>query len=384
MVSDMNLAEARQKCPDLVAVERGGKMTCVHIDAPYCRHAAHLFCVFYQPLTGGVARRIDEPAGGPETVPLSEAGSTVDAASETPAGSSLLTCPPAESPAVLLPEAPALEPPDERAPQDGDRARRPRLSVSAVQCFSTCRRKYKIFYLDRLRPRLDPQALVISRLFDRGLQPIIQTGNWSPAGLAMTAEDREIIGTDGEAKLFASLDGFRDHATLKPTNGVCQYPVTFQWCGEGAKGYLDYWDQSRTVWEFKFTTEVEICPARYKLQMAIYARATGAQRIIYYPIRKPEQQRKKTETSDQFSQRIRDDIARRPGHYYQPREYQPSELWVYLDDLTPLQIRAALENGKLEDFPHNWSACDYFSGCEFQPICQSGGLVDDALFTRKP
>ena len=382
----MILAEARALCPDIVAIERDDKMTCLHIAAPYCKHPAHFFCVFYVPLTGGIVRRNDEPVAAPMPQPLvaladeghEEAGQ-LSVPSPAAAGSFLE---PAESSAVLVPEAPALEPPS--AAEDGVRPRSPRLSFSAAKSWRTCPMLYNLRYIQRWTPLLEAPALVLSRLYDRGMQPIIQTGRWCLADLALTDTDRETLGTDGLAKLYASLDGFRDCAELKPADGVCQYPIRFRWCGENAIGYADYWSQPhKTIWEFKFLADIEVCPASYKMQMATYARALKAERIIYYPIRKPELRLKKGESSDDFQRRIITDIAKRPGHYYQPREYQPAELAVYLDDITPLEIRRAIENGKAEDFPRNWGACDMYTGCEFLPMCQSGGLVDEALYRRK-
>ena len=57
----MKLEEARARCPDILMVEKSGRNTCAHLEKPYCRLPSRLFCVFYEQLTGGGARRIDEP-----------------------------------------------------------------------------------------------------------------------------------------------------------------------------------------------------------------------------------------------------------------------------------------------------------------------------------
>jgi len=78
----MKLADAKAQCPDILMIEKAGRNTCAHLEKPYCRLPSRLFCVFYKPLTGGVARRIDEPVAAP-------AASLTDGGNAAPLGSSV-------------------------------------------------------------------------------------------------------------------------------------------------------------------------------------------------------------------------------------------------------------------------------------------------------
>ena len=415
----MKLADAKAQCQDILMIEKAGRNTCAHLEKPYCRLPSRLFCVFYKPLTGGVARRIDEPVAAPaasltdggnaaplgssvaatgSSLPHDEppapgsdiAGTEVPAAIGIGAGGSLrpATAPQglpetAEARELLAPEVPALEPPPLPARDGEPRAFRP--SITSVGTYSACPRRFRLRYIDRWRPKMDGPALVVSRLFDRGLNALHGSGSWSLADLAATPEEQECIGSIGLVTVAACLDGYRDHAPTKPPKiGGVQFRFQFPWGSyPEAFGIADFWDsETRTLWEYKFVRDADELSMRYRFQMAVYARALKAESIIYYPIRKPALKLGKAESADKFASRVAADIERRPGHYFCPRRYVPGDFASIDTDQALTHLEAALEDTRPEVWFQNWSACDGPMPCDFLPICQAGGLVDEALYSR--
>lgn len=107
--------------------------------------------------------------------------------------------------------------------------------------------------------------------------------------------------------------------------------------------------------------------------------------VLYRILRKPQIRRGKTESIEQFLNRLEADIGARPEFYFMERKLYRSK-----HDLTDFE-KMIYEEAKLADnmagkgctYKHS-TACSVYGGCEYLPLCMGEAGAEALYETREP
>ena len=154
----------------------------------------------------------------------------------------------------------------------------------------------------------------------------------------------------------------------------------------GLKGIIDLYSNDK-IYDWKYTGS----PSSYSRL------STELQAIIYFMllpdvrqftlrlIRKPSLKIAKNENVEEFSERLLNDIKRRPAHYIENITFWRSEYNIPEKkgeiDIICNEIKSKVRNGSLENFYKEYT-CHYLSVCDYYSICNSGVISEDE-YTRR-
>jgi len=268
------------------------------------------------------------------------------------------------------------------------RRKNPQLSPSLLSTFS-CKRAYYYEYVLGLKPKLLNKTMLCGSIIHAEVQYIHTQNekfkNISESLLVKGYDAFEDTMIEDWLKIKAVTDIYKK--LYGETTGKCEIPVRSDDSRYNLKGVIDFIDSIGRIYDFKYTSR----PDNYtifttEIQAGLYLLLTNSSSIIFRLITKPLQQKKTSEHNDEFENRIREDIARRPGHYfkdvtfYKP-EYNFDALENYLEVITE-DIKELVGLG-IEHYYQNRKVCFAPSACDYLPICEAKGLIPEDAYIKR-
>jgi hypothetical protein len=302
---------------------------------------------------------------------------------------------------TVLEGLPELRPSDEINLVDQEnREGRASLSHSSLNTQLACHQRYAYQYVDRIEPIAKPAALRLGGAFAKATEtgdPADGVAKLSAEATVLTQEDQDRLTIDcaivtGAATAYLAAYGRRERREFgyrvrlrNPHTGA--YSRTFD-----LEGYADGLTDDWMLIEDKFVGRLEsVAIKRLKLdrQLALECygiwRATGQEitDVSYRFTRKPSIKQRKSETVEQFAERVEADYQERPEFYLHEESITrtaddlvriEAELWQWAQ-----QRRDA---AKAHIYPRNSSHCHDYGGCPFLPLCV-GDPDAPSLFKEK-
>lgn len=269
-----------------------------------------------------------------------------------------------------------------------DREGRKSLSHSSLNTQLACHQRYAYEYVDRIAPIVKPAGLRLGGAFAKATEtgdPADAVAKLSGEASIFTQEDEDKLTIDcaivtGAVTAYLKAYGRRQEKRefgyrvrlRNPDTGA--YSRTFD-----LEGYADGLTADWTLIEDKFVGKLDkVAIKRLKLdrQLALECygiwRATGHEitDVSYRFTRKPSIKQKKTETVEQFAERVEADYVDRPEFYLLEEPITrtaddlvriEAELWQWAAQRRDAS-RAAI-------YPRNSSHCHDYGGCPFLPLC---------------
>ncbi len=313
---------------------------------------------------------------------------------------------------------------------DNDNTRLQRLTTSQVKCFCTCRMRYKLEYVDMLKPVETPKALELGTLYHRGLEILLKTGSVDRAIAEMRKEIRydvdpvadeftfvtvkqmilaferssgwhewEIISIErpfevstGYAKrLLGKIDGI---ARFDGNNFLIEHKTTSQWGTDGST-YLHnlLWDEQSTNYLYAHNRMLEDGSIIVEAVRGVFYCIVEKPTIRPYKATPFEQRKYKKDGTLYANQHEADetpaDFECRLAEWYtaEPRVHThlvyrtPEEIAERIHDFNmTLKDIAACERD--ETFYRNPEACRILP-CPYRPKCLENSPDSDCLFVKK-
>ena len=249
------------------------------------------------------------------------------------------------------------------------------LTASAIRSYLTCPRKYEFSYVENIRRDYDSDALRFGSLFHNVFEWLDLDVPWDEicrrvaSGAASDVEAQQVL------RLTAAHHDYHDEYEVESTEHKWHQDIA----GVECRGMIDRVivlpDGRRAVQEYKTSGE-DISPGsmywkrlRMDIQVSMYLVASGADTIIYDVTRKPTIRQKKSETVQEYGERLTADVQSRPEYYFQRQEIARTDQDV-LDTLE--DIRGVDRLVSLGVYPRNTSACCRFGTCEYFELCSNG------------
>lgn len=282
-----------------------------------------------------------------------------------------------------------------------DREGRKALSHSSLNTQLACHQRYAYEYVDRIAPIVKPAGLRLGGAFAKATEtgdPEDGVAKLEGEASIFTQDDQDKLTTDSAivraaVKAYLKAYGRRERREFgyrvrlrNPDTGA--YSRTFD-----LEGYADGLTEGWELIEDKFVGKLDkVAIKRLKLdrQLALECygiwRATGEEitDISYRFTRKPSIKQKKSETVDEFAERVEADYEERPEFYLLEEPITRSA-----DDL--VRIEAELwqwaaqrrEAARARIFPRNSSHCHDYGGCPFLPLCVGDPDAPSLFKTRE-
>jgi hypothetical protein len=268
-----------------------------------------------------------------------------------------------------------------------DREGRASLSHSSLNTQLACHQRYAYSYVDKIEPISKAASLRLGGAFAKATEtgdPADGVAKLSGEATILTQEDQDRLTVDcaivtGAARAYLAAYGRRERREFgyrvrlrNPDTGA--YSRTFD-----LEGYADGLTDDWMLIEDKFVGQMQaVAIKRLKLdrQLALECygiwRATGHEitDVSYRFTRKPSIKQKKTETVEEYAERVEADYAERPEFYLVEEKITRSatdlvrieaELWQWA-----AQRREA---ARARIYPRNSSHCHDYGGCPFLPLC---------------
>lgn len=283
---------------------------------------------------------------------------------------------------------------------------REHLSHSMLTTLLNCARRFDFQYVQRLETLSRPRPLGMGAAYQKciELQDPTVGGEMVREGVRVMSQDDEDKLQVEEAIVEAAA---RLYLSLWPATPAEQREVEFRvrlrspWTGRPSNtfdllGYadavVDHGDWLELI-ENKFVGQINEVSIRKlvldrQISLECYGlwRATGkkVRKIDYRYVRKPTIRQKKTETIDEFRERVTADYQERPDFYSHQEDVfrtdedllrVETELWTWAE-----QLRQARRHGF---FPRNSSHCSDFGGCPFLALCV-GDPDASSLYRERP
>lgn len=260
------------------------------------------------------------------------------------------------------------------------------LTYSRMQSWLDCRRLYKFQYVDLLEPFEDSSALRIGTATHTWLRSFHVLGVGKPAiDVFYDSVDTLVADIEWEKALAeAMLAGYEEkygtdefmivetEQTIKTNiNSTCQFA--------GRVDMIIHDDASKkSVWviEHKTTSSID---DRFFERLAIDTQVTGyiylasqiydnVLGVIYNVIRKPSIRQTKSESKEDYFQRLKQDYLERPEFYFARQETVRNE--AELKDF-PEHVKTIAREISFASthYPRNTSRCNLYGKCIFRPLC---------------
>lgn len=237
-----------------------------------------------------------------------------------------------------------------------------RVSISRVKLFKSCRRAYELKYIEGLEPIETATALETGRSYHSKLEELYKTGSF---------DDSDFSKTSAMAKAYEMY--------VYPKFKVRAVEEWFSYGlphGHSVVGRVDGVAENGCLVEHK-TTSSNLDEYEYSLewdeQIPCYMLAYGTNRMMYTIIQKPTIRQKKSESDEEFYQRMVDWYAEDTDSKIRCIEVARSDesLEEFRDNLTQMcdEMERAEKEGILYKNPaycHHWNRL-----CEYAQICNN-------------
>lgn len=264
------------------------------------------------------------------------------------------------------------------------------LTYSRMQSWLDCRRLYKFQYVDLLEPYEDSSALRIGSATHSWLR------DYHLFGLGEPAIDRFYDGVES----YTDIDSFNDAIEWEKALAKAMLAGYAKKYGEHEFMIVDTEQTIKTgidkacqfagrvdmivdddisdgVWvvEHKTTSSID---SRFFERLAIDTQVTGylylasqvydnVLGVIYNVIRKPSIRQTKSETKEEYFQRMETDYLERPDFYFARQETVRNEVEL---KAFPAHVKdIAREIAFSSTYPRNTSRCNLYGKCAFRSLC---------------
>lgn len=170
-----------------------------------------------------------------------------------------------------------------------------KVSISKIKCFKSCRRLYKLKYIEGLEPREKPQALELGSNYHKILEEL--------------NNGEDIINVDDYSKERAMARAYQKY--IYPKVKVVETEKHLEMNlgnGNSLHGYIDAIADDGYIVEHKTTGSDVTEQYEYNLlwdeQILAYMLLTGSRKVYYTVCRKPTIRQKKNETEEEFFNRM--------------------------------------------------------------------------------
>ena len=233
-----------------------------------------------------------------------------------------------------------------------------RISISQVKLFKACRRAYELRYIERMFPVEEAEPLTVGKSFHSKIEDLYNTGSYEKepdkqTAMVMAFEKYiypKIKLVDAEKWFESDLD--ENNSLLGRVDGISE--------------------DGRIV-EYKTTSATSIDEYEYDLQwdeqLLAYMYLTGVNKAHYAVIRKPTIRQKKSETEEEFFERMVD--------WYDEDTYEKIRLLDVRRSAEEVQEfinglkRLINEMQTNDNFYKNTSYCwKWGRRCEYESICR--------------
>jgi hypothetical protein len=237
-----------------------------------------------------------------------------------------------------------------------------RVSISRVKLFKSCRRAYELKYIEGLEPVETATALETGRSYHSKLEELYKTGSFDDSDFSKTsamAKAYEMY-VYPKFKVRAVEEWFsyelpHGHSVVGRVDGVAD------------NGYLvEHKTTSSNLDEYEYSLE-------WDEQIPCYMLAYGTNRMMYTIIQKPTIRQKKSESDEEFYQRMVDWYAEDTGSKIRCIEVARSDEFLeeFRDSLT--QMCDEMERAETKRiFYKNPAYCHHWNRlCEYAQICNN-------------
>jgi len=269
----------------------------------------------------------------------------------------------------------------------------PQMSYSSLMSFLRCRRKWYIEEILGLEPIEEMVPLPLKRGKDmhRALAMLIGEEDIQTFSLSPQDEQERV-----EIRKIDALIGAMEELSLhEPLRG--QVEREFMVVEEGLPKLHGFIDVVGDDWfaEFKYTGRPQeyLHPTFAKSQLAIYFLALpDADKALMRPIRVPQMRPGANEDLDRYTERLREDILRRPAFYF-PNYDSKRRTWgssIYRTEIEFAEVKERLRWAVREikrmvkegSYFRNETACFFPDQCPYLQLCETG-LASPLLYRRK-
>jgi len=264
------------------------------------------------------------------------------------------------------------------------------LSFSAIRSFAQCHRRFYWAYIEGLERIDKPIRMLMGEIASKCLRDIHEfKGDQLSTILAEYQGDEEV--TKELAALMGSFLAYREmYSDIK---GKAEYEFKWKEDELTVHGFVDlankFLDDGLPYhgWEFKYTNR----PGNYSKfnlssQLGTYFLGVPTLKVITVRlIQVPELRPAKDETMDEYSERVYQDVKRRPKHYINDTKYWREE---FNYEEIKFRIKRIVKDIKnyaklgMKSYYQNEMACFWPSQCDYYNICESG-VVSESLYKRR-
>lgn len=237
-----------------------------------------------------------------------------------------------------------------------------RVSISRVRLFKSCRRAYELKYIEGLEPVETASALETGKSYHSKIEELYKTGSF---------DDSDFSKTSAMAKAYEmyvypkfKVRAVEEWFTYGLPNG---HSVVGRVDGVAENGYLvEHKTTSSNLDEYEYSLE-------WDEQIPCYMLAYGTNRMMYTIIQKPTIRQKKSESDEEFYQRMVDWYAEDTDSKIRCIEVARSDEFLeeFRDSLTQMcdEMERAETKGifyKNPAYCHHWNRL-----CEYAQICNN-------------
>lgn len=237
-----------------------------------------------------------------------------------------------------------------------------KASISRIKLFKSCRRAYELKYIEKLEPVETPEALETGKSYHSKIEELYKNGSFDESDLSKTsamAKAYEMY-IYPEFKVKAVEEWFtyglpNEHSIVGRVDGVAE------------NGYLvEHKTTSSGIDEYEVGLE-------WDEQIPCYMLAYHTNKMIYTIIQKPTIRKKKSETDEEFYQRMVDWYAEDTYSKIRCIEITRSDEYLenFRNELTKMcdEMERAEKEGVLYRNP---AYCNHWNRlCEYAQICNN-------------
>ena len=278
------------------------------------------------------------------------------------------------------------------------------LTNSARSTFTTCRKKFKWQYINRLVPQNENKAFLVGGLFHDCLEAMYKERAYDKEALDLyvdtevdkaAAECTDTAQSDELWKQSALLKGLVEgyaaqwlKQDLKTWEIVAPetkftFPLKCGWKNRGMRDLLVKRKSKLILVEHKTTSRLDAnYIAKLPLDSQILGYAVSCKRdpaigrypdqIVYNVARKSQLRLKQTESLQQLGERMRQEYLDNPSAYFyrEVLSFSKADLQAYEEDLE--RFAKEMQRAIKEDYYYsNYSACTMYGRCQYMSLCQA-------------
>lgn len=267
------------------------------------------------------------------------------------------------------------------------------LSHSSIQNYVSCRRKFYYSFFLGLKLKKEGMPLYVGSichetmaLLHRGtVYPDIRTlfiQKYTPND---AYEDQEM--SNSVVAASALMQVYEESGLNKPKGHT---EVQFLLEDPPLIGYVDMVDgdmgfewkiASNADYYNKFSMEEQLC--------TYFSGLPDIGKMVVRVLVKPKLRRTAKESSEEYEERCKDDIRRKPGHYFNEETYYRNEFdvagcirkikYIHSEIIRLLNSDDTI----MESFYQNKGACWSPWACDYLSICQHHGVISEDLYTTR-